>query len=87
MHAVLMAVCAFASAGVSMFPFLMPSSIAPVSSLTVWDASSSQRTLFIMLICTLIVLPIVLAYTGFVFRVLRGRVTAADIETNPTGHY
>lgn len=76
-----------ATAGVSMFPFLMPSSIDPVSSLTVWDASSSQRTLFIMLICTLIFLPIVLAYTSFVFRVLRGRVTAADIETNPTGHY
>ena len=75
------------TAGVSMFPFLMPSSIDPVSSLTVWDASSSQRTLFIMLICTLIFLPIVLSYTGFVFRVLRGRVTAQDIETNPTGHY
>ncbi|HYA72176.1 MAG TPA: cytochrome d ubiquinol oxidase subunit II, partial [Roseiarcus sp.] len=35
-----------ATAGVSMFPFLLPSSIEPSSSLTVWDASSSQRTLF-----------------------------------------
>lgn len=76
-----------ATAGVSMFPFLMPSSIAPQASLTVWDASSSQRTLYVMLISTLIFLPIVLAYTGFVFRVLRGRVTAGQIETNPTGHY
>lgn len=73
--------------GVSMFPFLMPSSIAPQASLTVWDASSSERTLFIMLICTLIFLPIVLSYTAFVFRVLRGRVTAAQIENNPAGHY
>ncbi|MFA6022078.1 MAG: cytochrome d ubiquinol oxidase subunit II, partial [Rhodospirillales bacterium] len=76
-----------ATAGVSMFPFLMPSSIAPDASLTVWDASSSQRTLFIMLICTLIFLPIVLSYTAYVFRVLRGRVTAAQIDSNPTGHY
>ncbi len=75
------------TAGVSMFPFLMPSSIAPQASLTVWDASSSERTLFIMLICTLIFLPIVLSYTAFVFRVLRGRVTAAQIENNPVGHY
>lgn len=75
------------TAGVSMFPFLMPSSIAPQASLTVWDASSSERTLFIMLICTLIFLPIVLSYTAFVFRVLRGRVTAEQIENNPVGHY
>ncbi|HSV24477.1 MAG TPA: cytochrome d ubiquinol oxidase subunit II, partial [Xanthobacteraceae bacterium] len=31
-----------ATAGVSMFPFLMPSDIAPAASLTVWDASSSR---------------------------------------------
>lgn len=76
-----------ATAGVSMFPFLLPSSLDPMSSLTVWDASSSQRTLFIMLICTPIFLPIVLAYTSFVFRTLRGRVTAEQIERNPTAHY
>ena len=75
------------TAGVSMFPFLLPSSNAPAASLTVWDASSSERTLFVMLICTLIFLPIVLSYTAFVFRVLRGRVSAAQIEGNPTGHY
>ena len=42
------------TAGVSMFPFLMPSSIAPGASLTVWDASSSHRTLFVMLVLSLI---------------------------------
>lgn len=73
--------------GLAMFPFLMPSSIMPAASLTVWDASSSERTLFIMLVCTLIFLPIVLSYTAYVFRVLRGRVSAAQIESNPTGHY
>ena len=65
-----------------MFPFLMPSDIMPQASLTVWDATSSQLTLFVMLIATLIFLPIVLAYTGFVFRVLRGPVTAKQIEGN-----
>jgi cytochrome d ubiquinol oxidase subunit II len=75
------------TAGVSMFPFLMPSNIAPAASLTVWDASSSKLTLFVMLICTLIFLPIVLAYTSVVFRVLRGIVTAKQIETNSANLY
>jgi cytochrome bd ubiquinol oxidase subunit II len=68
------------TAGISLFPFLLPSSLDPNSSLTVWDASSSQMTLGIMLVATLIFLPIVIAYTGFVFRVMRGPVTGAAIE-------
>ena len=53
-----------------MFPFLMPSDIAPAASLTVWDASSSRLTLFVMLVATLIFLPIVLVYTAIAFRAL-----------------
>ena len=71
-----------ATAGLAMFPFIMPSSTAPNASLTVWDSSSSATTLFIMLIATLIFLPIVLAYTAWVYRVLRGRVEPAHLETN-----
>lgn len=71
-----------ATAGLAMFPFIMPSSTAPNASLTVWDASSSATTLFIMLIATLIFLPIVLAYTAWVYRVLRGRVEPAHIDIN-----
>jgi cytochrome d ubiquinol oxidase subunit II len=76
-----------ATCGVSIFPFLLPSSLDPRSGLTVWDASSSQLTLFIMLIGAVIFLPIILLYTAFVFRVLRGKVTAAHIETDPHGNY
>ena len=75
------------TAGVSMFPFLMPSDIMPNASLTVWDATSSQMTLFVMLIATLIFLPIVLAYTSFVFRVLKGAVTAKQVESNSANLY
>ena len=70
------------TAGVSMFPFLMPSSLQPAAGLTVWDASSSRLTLFVMLVATLVFLPIVLVYTGAVFRILRGPVTAAQIESD-----
>src|SRR5690606_21697779 len=63
-----------ATPGLAMFPFILPSSTEPSSSLTVWDSSSSHVTLFIMLIATVIFLPLVLAYTAWVYRVLRGRV-------------
>jgi cytochrome d ubiquinol oxidase subunit II len=76
-----------ATAGVAMFPFLMPSNIAPGASLTVWDASSSRLTLFVMLVATLVFLPIVLVYTAIAFRALRGAVTASWVETNSTHLY
>ena len=69
--------------GLSMFPFILPSSVDASSSLTVWNASSSHRTLFIMLVVTVIFLPIVLAYTAWVYRVLWGRVTSQDVAANP----
>ena len=72
-----------ATVGLSMFPFVLPSSIDPQSSLTVWNASSSHMTLFIMLICTIIFLPIVLAYTAWVYKVLWGRSTTEAVRTNP----
>ena len=70
------------TAGVSMFPFIIPSSIAANSSLTVWDSSSSFSTLKIMFWVTIFFLPIVIAYTSWVFRVLRGKVTVEHIRNN-----
>ncbi|WP_298496362.1 cytochrome d ubiquinol oxidase subunit II [uncultured Maritimibacter sp.] len=73
-----------ASVGTVMFPFILPSTVDPNSSLTVWDASSSHLTLFIMLVATAIFLPIILAYTAWVYKVLWGKVTEEDV-TGP-GH-
>lgn len=68
------------TAGFSLFPFIMPSSTDPKSSLTVWDASSSHLTLQIMFWATVILLPIVIAYTGWAYRVLWGRLTVERIH-------
>jgi cytochrome d ubiquinol oxidase subunit II len=68
------------SAGLALFPFLLPSELDPNSSLTVWDASSSKTTLGLMLLATAIFLPLVLLYTGWVYRVLRGRISLAHIR-------
>lgn len=74
------------TAGISLFPFLMTSSSQPDSSLTVWDASSSRLTLGIMLGVVVVFLPIVLAYTTFVYHVMSGKVTAKAVE-NSDHHY
>ncbi|CAG9206096.1 cytochrome bd-I ubiquinol oxidase subunit II [Paraburkholderia tropica] len=68
------------TAGFSMFPFIMPSSLDPRSSLTVWDATSSKMTLEIMLVAVIIFLPIVLAYTTWAYRIMRGKVTVDALE-------
>jgi cytochrome d ubiquinol oxidase subunit II len=72
-----------ATVGLSMFPFILPSSTDPKSSLTVFNASSSQLTLFIMLLVTAVFLPIVLAYTAWAFKIMWGRSTQAALVTNP----
>lgn len=74
------------TAGVSIFPFFLPSSTMPNAGLTLWDASSSHLTLFIMLLATLVFLPIVLVYTGFVFRIMRGPVTTESLSKNPNAY-
>jgi cytochrome d ubiquinol oxidase subunit II len=66
--------------GASMFPFILPSSIDPRASLTVWDSSSSHLTLFIMLVTTCIFLPIVVGYTSWVYHVLWGKVDEVAIR-------
>lgn len=76
-----------ATAGLSLFPFMLPSSLEPRASLTVWDASSSHLTLKIMLFATVVFLPFVLLYTAWVYRVLRGPVTAAYVEGNEHSVY
>jgi cytochrome bd ubiquinol oxidase subunit II len=75
-------VAIISTVGLSLFPFILPSSTHPSQSLTLWDSSSSQLTLFIMLIATLIFFPLILAYTAWAYRVLRGKVTETSIQNN-----
>ncbi|MBY0561658.1 cytochrome d ubiquinol oxidase subunit II [Hyphomicrobium sp.] len=74
-----------ATVGLSMFPFILPSSIDPRSSLTVWDSSSSHMTLFIMLVVAVIFVPTVIAYTTWVYHVMWGKVDEKAIRDD-RGH-
>ncbi|HTR11580.1 MAG TPA: cytochrome d ubiquinol oxidase subunit II [Paraburkholderia sp.] len=71
------------TAGVSLFPFLMPSSSDPSQSLTVWNAVSSRYTLMWMTGWTVVFMPAVVAYTSWAFYVMRGKVKAEHVESNP----
>jgi len=75
------------TAGISMFPFIMPSSTHPNSSLTVWDAPSSHLTLTVMFWATVIFLPIVIAYTLWTYRKMWGVITVEQIQANTHSAY
>jgi len=75
-----------AAPGLAMFPFILPSSTQPDHSLTVWDSSSSQSTLLIMLVATSVLMPIVIACTTWAFRVRRGKVNETEAEKGEPSH-
>ncbi len=80
-------VCVILTAGVALFPFVLPSSSTPAASLTAWDAVSSHRTLNVMFWVALIFTPIVLAYTGWAYRVMAGKMTRDQVIDNDKSLY
>jgi len=76
-----------ATAGVSMFPFVMPSSTMLNSSLTMWDATSSHLTMTIMLWAVIIFLPVVLLYTAWCYRRMWGAITEDGIRSTAHSSY
>jgi len=75
------------TAGASLFPFIMPSSTHPDSSLTVWDSVSSHLTLMVMFYAVVFLLPLVIAYTSWAYAVMSGKVTKAYIRENEHSLY
>ena len=58
-----------------LFPNVMPSSLDPAHSLTVYNASSSRLTLQVMSIVALFFVPVVLAYQGWSYYVFSKRIS------------
>ena len=69
------------TAGATMFPFIMPSSTNPNSSLIVWDAVSSHRTLAIMFWAAMLFVPIIIGYTTWTYAKMWRRVTVEEIKS------
>lgn len=75
------------TAGISMFPFVMPSSSVPNHSLTMWDATASETTLMIMFVVACIFVPLILGYTAWSYYVMRGRLNEQQIRDNTHSMY
>jgi cytochrome d ubiquinol oxidase subunit II len=60
--------------GIGVFPNMIVSSLGPENNLTIYNAASSQRTLFIMFIIALMGMPFVVTYTASIYWVFRGKV-------------
>ncbi len=73
--------------GAAMFPFVMPSSLEPNVSLTMWDATASEVTLNVMTWAAIIFVPIVLTYTVWTYLKMFGRLSREFIENNKTSLY
>ncbi len=82
-----MIACTIVTAAVALFPFLLTSSKNPSNSLTVWDASSSHLTLWLMTIASAILVPLVILYSSWAFHILRGAISEAYIEKNKKNLY
>ena len=79
--------CVILTAGVTMFPFVMPSSTVPNVSLTMWDATSTLFTLEVMTVVAAIFVPIVLGYTSWSYYKMFGRLDKNFVENNKHSLY
>ena len=79
--------CIILTAGIAMFPFVMPSSTMMNASLTMWDATSSQLTLNLMTYVACVFVPIILLYTTWCYWKMFGRITKEHIESNTHSMY
>jgi cytochrome d ubiquinol oxidase subunit II len=68
------------TAGVSLFPFIMPSSTHPDHSFTIWDSASSHLTLTVMFWATVVFLPIVLSYTIWNYWKMWGQLSVEEMK-------
>ena len=75
------------TAGFAMFPFVMPSSLNPNDSFTMWDSTSSLLTLQIMTGVAAIMVPMILGYTTWTYYKMFGRLDDEFIEKNKHSLY
>ena len=64
---------------IGLFPNLIPSSLDPSFSLTIFNSSSSPYTLRIMTVVAFIFVPMVIAYKIWVYRIFRAPLVVEDV--------
>ena len=67
-------VLCYAGIGISFYPYIVPPSV------TIWQAAAPEQSLVFLLVGAAVLIPIILAYTGYAYWVFRGKV-------DPSGGY
>ncbi len=65
----------FVGIGISIFPYVIPGAV------TLWDAATERSSQIFMLVGTGLIVPLILAYTGWAYWVFRGKVTVDGYHT------
>lgn len=65
-------VLSYAGLGISFYPYLVP------PSLTIWDAAAPDSSLKFLLVGAVVLLPMILGYTGYSYWVFRGKVQPGE---------
>lgn len=65
-------VVSFIGIGISFYPMMVP------PSLTIWDAAAPASSLAFALVGAAILVPIILAYTGYAYWVFRGKIDPSE---------
>ncbi len=61
-------VLSFIGLGISLFPYIVPRAV------TIWEAAAPSQSLGFMLVGAVVLLPIILGYTGYVYWIFRGKI-------------
>ena len=61
-------VLGFTGIGISFYPYIVPTTV------TIWDAAAPDESLRFLLIGAMVLVPLILAYTGYAYWVFRGKV-------------
>ena len=70
----------FGAVGSTIFPNLVRASNDASLSLSIFNASASQKSLTSLLIIALLGMPVVVGYTIFIYRIFAGPVRAEDVD-------
>ncbi len=79
-------ILALLTANVAMYPFILPSSVNPDHSLTLWDSVSSHRSLQYMFWVAVFFLPIITFYTSWVYKVISGKMEVKTTLNKPEAY-
>ncbi|WP_133127463.1 cytochrome d ubiquinol oxidase subunit II [Legionella nagasakiensis] len=66
-YSIVIFLCSYCGIGISVYPYLIPHDI------TIWEAAAPDKTLIFILIGVVIMLPVLLGYTLYAYRVFWGK--------------